>query len=355
MMNTDIAEIKVVKTKNSRINEIDFNNIKFGREFSDHMFSMEYKNGEWQNPEIIPYKNLSFSPAMSALHYGQSIFEGLKAYRNGDDVLTFRAKDNFTRMNKSAHRMCIPEIPEELVSLALKKLLTLDASWVPAGDSNSLYIRPFLFATDEYVGIKPSDNYRFLIFTCPVGSYYAEPLRVKIETEYTRAAYGGVGEAKCAGNYAASLYPAKMAQAKGYHQLVWTDSKEHKYIEESGTMNIMFMIGNKLVTPSLSGAILPGITRDSVLTLAKDWGYTVEERPITVDEIIHAAKNGTLKEAFGAGTAATIADIALIGHEGQNYELPPVENREFSKRVYQFLNNLKRGKEEDKWGWIEKI
>lgn len=355
MMNTDIAEIKVTKTEKSRINEVDFDNIKFGREFSDHMFSMDYKDGQWQNLEITPYRNLSFSPAMSALHYGQSIFEGLKAYREGDDILTFRAKDNFARMNRSAQRMCIPQIPEEIVGHALKKLLELDAKWVPAGDSNSLYIRPFLFATDEYVGIKPSDTYKFIIFTCPVGNYYSEPLKVKIESHYTRAANGGVGEAKCAGNYAASLYPARMAQQKGYHQLVWTDGKEHKYIEESGTMNIMFVIGDKLITPALTGTILPGITRDSVLTIAKDWGYQVEERPVTVDEIINAAKDGSLKEAFGAGTAATIANIKLIGHDSGDYELPPFETREFSNRIYDYFNRLKRGKEDDKWGWIERI
>ncbi len=354
-MNTAISDIKIKKIAQSRIHEVDFDNIKFGREFSDHMFTMEYKDGTWQNLEIKPYQNLSFSPAMSALHYGQSIFEGLKAYRKGDDVFMFRAKDNFARMNRSAHRMCIPEIPEELVHHALKQLLTIDANWVPGGEESSLYIRPFLFATDEYVGIKPSATYKFIIFTCPVGSYYTEPLKVKVETEYTRAAQGGVGEAKCAGNYAASLYPAKQAQENGYHQLVWTDGKEHKYIEESGTMNIMFIIGNKLISPNLSGAILPGITRNSVLTLAKDWGYEVEERPVTVDEIIKAAQTGELKEAFGAGTAATIAQIALIGHEGIDYKLPAIETREFSNRVYDFLNNLKRGNETDKWGWIEKI
>lgn len=355
MMNTDTIEIKVEKTSRSRIHEVDFENIKFGREFADHMFSMDYENGEWQNFQIMPYKNLSFSPAMSALHYGQSIFEGLKAYRNGDDVLTFRAKDNLARMNKSARRMCIPEIPEEIVGLALKKLIKLDANWVPDGEGNSLYIRPFMFATDEYIGIKPSDSYKFIIFTCPVGSYYSEPLRVKIETHYTRASNGGVGEAKCAGNYGASLYPAKMSQEKGYHQLVWTDSKEHKYIEESGTMNIMFVIGNKLITPALTGTILPGITRDSVIKIAHHWGLEVEERPVSVEEVISAAKDGSLKDAFGAGTAATIAHIALIGYDGTDYHLPPLEGREFSNKVFTYLNDIRRGKEEDKWGWIEKI
>ena len=239
-MSTDIAQIKIEKTQHSRINEVDFENIKFGREFSDHMFSMDYIDGAWRNLEIKPYQDLTFSPAMSALHYGQSIFEGLKAYRSGDKVLTFRAKDHFARMNRSAKRMCIPQIPEDLVMDALNTLLSLDKKWVPTGEQNSLYIRPFLFATDEYVGIKPSATYKFIIFTCPVGNYYSEPLRVKIETDYTRAIPGGVGEAKCAGNYAASLYPAKLAQEQGFHQLVWTDAKEDKYIEESGTMNIQF-------------------------------------------------------------------------------------------------------------------
>lgn len=354
-MSIETADIKVIQTSYSRINEVDFSNIKFGREFSDHMFSMNYADGAWSDFTIEPYQNLSFSPAMSALHYGQSIFEGLKAYREGDKILMFRPKDNFARMNRSAERMCIPSIPEELVLNALKELLTIDAQWVPEGEENSLYIRPFLFATDEYVGIKPSQTYKFIIFTCPVGAYYSEPLKVKIETDYTRATAGGVGEAKCAGNYAASLYPAKLAQEEGFHQLVWTDGKEHKYIEESGTMNIMFVVGDKLITPSLSGAILPGITRDSVLTLAKDWGYTVEERPVTVDEIVAAAKSGELKEAFGAGTAATIAQIALINHEGVDYTLPAIKDREFSNKMYNFLNDFKRGREEDKWDWLEII
>lgn len=354
-MSTDIAQIKIVKTQHSRINEVDFENIKFGREFSDHMFSMDYIDGAWRNFEIKPYQDLTFSPAMSALHYGQSIFEGLKAYRSGDKVLTFRAKDNFARMNRSAKRMCIPEIPEELVLDALNTLLSIDKNWVPKGEANSLYIRPFLFATDEYVGIKPSATYKFIIFTCPVGSYYSEPLRVKIETGFTRAIPGGVGEAKCAGNYAASLYPAKLAQEQGFHQLVWTDAKEHKYIEESGTMNIMFVIDGKLVTPSLSGAILPGITRHSVIQIAKDWGMDVEERQVSVEEVVSAAKEGRLEEAFGAGTAATIAQIAEISHDGIDYKLPAIESRKFSNKVYDFLNNFKRGREEDKWNWLEVI
>lgn len=352
-MGTTISTIKITKTTNSRINEVDFENIPFGKVFSDHMFSMDYSNGEWKNFEIIPFQNLNFSPAMSSLHYGQSIFEGMKAYRKEDKIYTFRAKDNFERLNKSADRMCMPNIPNALVMDALEQLLKLDEKWIPDNDSNSLYLRPFMFATDEYVGIRPSETYKFIIFGCPVGSYYTEPLKVKIESHYTRAANGGVGEAKAAGNYAASLYPAKLAKADGYHQLLWTDSKEHKYIEESGTMNVMFVINGKLITPDLSGTILPGITRRSVLEIVRSWGIEVEERKIEVSEIIDAMENGTLQEAFGAGTAATIAQIQTIGYEGKDYTLPTISGRKISNKVLNFLTRLKRGQEEDKWGWIK--
>lgn len=349
----DISSIKITKTTNSRINDVDFDNIPFGKVFSDHMFVMDYADGKWQNFEIKPFQNLSFSPAMSSLHYGQSIFEGMKAYRRDEKVYTFRAKDNFERLNKSAERMCMPHIPNDFVMKALKELLKVDAKWIPDNETNSLYLRPFMFATDEYVGIRPSESYKFIIFCCPVGSYYSEPLKVKIETHFTRAANGGVGEAKAAGNYASSLYPAKLAKADGYHQLLWTDSKEHKYIEESGTMNVMFVIDGKLITPDLSGTILPGITRKSVLEIVKSWGIEVEERKIEVKEVIAALENGTLEEAFGAGTAATIAQIHTIGHQGKDYILPEISERKISNKVLHFLNKLKRGQEEDKWGWIE--
>ena len=352
-MATDISSIKITKTANSRLNEVDFENIPFGKVFSDHMFTMDYVNGEWSNFKIKPFQDLHFSPAMSSLHYGQSIFEGMKAYRKGENIYTFRAKDNFDRLNKSANRMCMPNIPNELVMDALEQLLKIDEKWIPDNDSNSLYIRPFMFATDEYVGIRPSETYKFIIFGCPVGSYYTEPLKVKIESHFTRAANGGVGEAKAAGNYAASLYPAKLAKEEGYHQLLWTDSKEHKYIEESGTMNVMFVIDGKLITPDLSGTILPGITRKSVLKIVKSWGIEVEERKIEVTEILEAMENGKLEEAFGAGTAATIAQIHTIGHEGKNYVLPEIADRKISNKVLNFLNRIKRGQEEDKWGWIK--
>jgi branched-chain amino acid aminotransferase len=355
-MIVETKKINIQKTVESRITSIDFNNLRFGREFSDHMLVMDYADGEWQTPTIKPFENLSISPAMSALHYGQSIFEGMKAYKSdAGEVLLFRPEENMKRMNRSAVRMCMPEIPIDLFKEGLTELMRLDSAWVPPSEDASLYIRPFMFATDEYIGVKPSDTYRFMIFTCPVHGYYTEPLRVKIETEYTRAADGGVGYAKAAGNYAASLYPAKLGQEQGYHQLVWTDGVEHKYIEESGTMNIMFVIGDKLITPSTSQTILSGITRDSVITLAKDWGMTVEERRISVDEIIMAAGDGSLKEAFGAGTAATIAQIAVIGHNGTDFELPEVKTREFSNKVYDHLSELKRGNAEDKFNWVYRL
>ena len=354
-MGTDISSIKITKTENSKINQVDFDNIPFGKVFADHMFVMDYEDGEWKNFEIKPFQDLTFSPAISSLHYGQSIFEGMKAYRKNGKTYTFRAKDNFERLNKSAERMCMPHIPNQLVKDALEQLLTIDKEWIPENETNSLYVRPFMFATDEYVGIRPSSTYKFIIFCCPVGNYYTEPLRVKIESHYTRAANGGVGEAKAAGNYAASLYPAKLANEQGYHQLLWTDSNEHKYIEESGTMNVMFVIDGKLITPSLSGTILPGITRKSVLTVAKDWGYKVEERRITVEEVVTAAKNGTLQDAFGAGTAATIAQIKSIGYNDEILELPAISERELSNKLFDFMNKIKRGMEEDKWGWITKV
>jgi branched-chain amino acid aminotransferase len=267
----------------------------------------------------------------------------------------FRPLDNAARLNKSAERMAIPEVPQEMFMEALTTLLELDKNWVPKEKGASLYIRPYIFATDTYIGIKASDTYKFIIFTCPVGNYYSEPVRVKVEPYYTRAAIGGVGAAKAAGNYAASLYPARMGQKDGYHQLVWTDGLEHKYIEESGTMNIFFMMDGKLITPALNGTILPGITRDSVITIAKNWNIPVEERKVSVEEIEKAAKENRLTEAFGAGTAATIAHIQLMNINGTDYTLPVIEQREFSNKILNFLSELKTGKLPDTFGWIYKV
>ena len=352
----DTLNIDINKTSRSRIKEVDFTNIPFGKVYSDHMFVADFEGGKWNNFRIQPYAPLQLSPANATLHYGQSVFEGMKAYKNkAGEVLIFRPKANFQRLNKSAERMCIPQLSEELFMTGLTELLKLDKDWVPNLPNTSLYVRPFIFAADDYIGIRPSDTYKFMIFTCPVGSYYSEPVKVKIETKYSRAAAGGTGAAKAAGNYAGSLYPALQAHKKGYHQLIWTDALTHEYIEESGTMNVMFLIGDTLLTSPAGDTILAGITRDSVLTLAREWGYKVEERKVRVKEVIEAIENGSLKEAFGTGTAATIAQIAAIGHEDKDYTLPAVETREFSNRVFKALDEIKTGEAEDKWNWVYKL
>lgn len=352
----DMINIAINETSKSKLSEFDQDNLVFGKTYSDHMFVADFVDGKWGDFRIEPYADLSISPANSTLHYGQSIFEGLKAHKaeNGD-VLVFRPEENATRLNKSAVRMCIPELPEEIFMQGLHELLKLDKGWVPDRPGTSLYIRPFIFATDPYIGIKPSETYKFMIFTAPVGAYYAEPVRVKIETEYTRASQGGTGAAKTAGNYAAALYPAVQNQKNGYHQLIWTDGKTHEYIEESGTMNVMFLINDTLITAPTGDTILKGITRDSVIKVARDWGVNVEERPVKVAEVVEAAKNGTLKEAFGAGTAATIAHIKAIGYKGEDYDLPVITDDALSTRLMKALSDIKTGELEDKHNWIFKV
>lgn len=356
-MNIETLDFPIEKVTSSRLSEVDFDNIAFGKTYSDHMFTADFVDGEWQNFKIEPFKNIELSPATSALHYGQAIFEGMKAYRSQseDKVLLFRADKNFERFNLSADRICMPTIPEEIFINGLKELVSIDRNWVPNTPGCALYIRPYMFATDAYIGLKPSETYKFIIFTSPVGSYYAEPVKVKIETHYTRACEGGTGAAKFAGNYAASMYPAKLAQEQGYHQLIWTDAKEHKYIEEAGTMNLMFVLGDTLLTAPASDTILHGVTRRSIIELAREKGMKVEERPIPVQEVVDGLQNGTLKEAFGAGTAATVAHIAQINHEGTDHLLPAVENREFSNWVLGELSDLQRGVKEDNRGWIQKV
>ncbi len=346
-------EITVQASKNSKINQVDFHNIPFGKIFTDHMLLCEYADGDWKSAEILPFQNISVSPAMSALHYGQEIFEGMKAYKNPEGKAgIFRPEMNHRRMNRSAHRMCMPEIPEELFINGLNELIRMDSAWIPTTEGASLYIRPFMVATDEFVGIRPSETYKFIIFCSPVGAYYTEPIKVKIEEHYTRAARGGVGSAKNAGNYGASLYPAALAAKEGFKQILWTDDVEHRWIEESGTMNVFFVIGDKIITPSLDGNILDGVTRDSVITLFSDKGATVEERPISIEEVLTAHQNGELKEAFGAGTAATIAQITDIGYQGSLLSLHPIAARKYSTWVLEQLEGIKRGTLEDKFSWM---
>jgi branched-chain amino acid aminotransferase len=356
----DTLKIDIERIKRSRIPEVDFSNLPFGKVYSDHMLLADYRDGEWKNFRIVPYGHMPISPASPAIHYGQSIFEGMKAYHSSTgEALVFRPSDNLKRLNISAERMCMPSLPEDLFMESLSALLDLDRSWIPTSEGSSLYIRPFMFSADEYIGIRPSQDFTFMIILSPVGAYYSTPVKVKIETHYTRhytrAVQGGTGFAKAGGNYGGAIYPAKLAQDEGYHQLIWTDGKEHQYIEESGTMNVMFVIDNTLVTPALSDSILNGITRDSVLKIARSWGMKVEERKISVTELVDALRNGRVTEAFGAGTAATIAHIELIGHEGTDYTLPPVMKREFANKVYNELEAIKRGTTPDPFGWIVKM
>jgi branched-chain amino acid aminotransferase len=347
----------VHKAAQSKIQSVDWDNLPFGKIFTDHMFVMEYANGTWQQGEILPFGPIDMHPAMSAIHYGQSIFEGMKAYRNQtNEVVLFRPELNAQRFAESAARMCMPAVPEDLFIAAVKQLVQMDQAWVTNKPGYALYIRPFMFATDEFVGIKPSDTYKFVIINSPVGAYYAEPVRVKIEEHYTRAAIGGVGRAKAAGNYGASLYPAKLAQQEGFHQLVWTDAKTHSFIEESGTMNIMFVINDTLITPSEDAdTILRGTTKRTVIEVAKQMGIPVEERTVSVEEIITAAKNNTLQEVFGAGTAATIAQIALIGYRDERIELPALETRQISNRIKDYLDAVKSGEQPDTNHWVLKV
>lgn len=353
---TSTLDIKIEKTPKSRVSDYDINNVPFGKCFSDHMFVAEYSNGAWNKAYIAPYQDVPMSYAMSALHYGQAIFEGMKAYKNDKgEVAMFRPVENLKRMNKSAIRMAMPEVPQELFMNGLNELLKLDSAWVPNSDTGSLYIRPFLIATDEAIGVKISDSYKFVIITCPAGKYYSEPIKVLVETTYFRAVHGGVGFVKAAGNYGRSLYPTKLAQQKGYQQVIWTDSETKQYFEESGTMNVMFLIGDTLLTPGLSDTILDGITRDSVLTLARDWGMKVEERKVSIKEVLEAHEKGTLKEVFGCGTAATIAQIIGIGHNGKDYMLPPVEERKFSPKVDETLRAIRKGRAADTHHWMLKV
>lgn len=356
MQNTSAISIKITKTKHSRIAECDFNNIQFGTIFSDHMFRVDYADGNWGNSEIIPYGNISLAPSLSALHYGQAIFEGMKAFKDqsGNPQL-FRPLDNLRRINKSARRMAMPEIPEALFMEGLKQLVKIDANWIPTKEGSALYVRPFMFATDDFVGVRPSKHFSFIIFCCPVNSYYPKPINVLVEQQYVRAFNGGVGSAKAAGNYGLSMLPTQEAQSKGYDQIIWTDGIEHKYVEESGTTNLFFEVDGKVITPALDGTILEGVTRDSCIQLLRSKGIAVEERKVSIDELIQAYKNGKLTDAFGTGTAALIAKIASITFNGNRMELPQVADRFISNLLYTELEKIRTSQIPDEFGWIVKV
>ena len=348
-------EFPIERTVKSKLSETDFSHLPFGKIFSDHMFQADFNGKEWVNVGIKPYQPLMIDPSSAVLHYGQSIFEGMKVYRSDkDEMLFFRPLENYKRMQRSAVRLSMPSIPEEIFMEGLFRLVDLDTEWVPGGDGNSLYIRPVFFATDPVIGVRPSENYTFLIITSPTGAYYTDELKVRIEKTYSRASRSGTGYAKAAGNYAGALYPTQLAQQAGYNQVIWTDAATNTKVEESGTMNLMFVINGVLVTPSLSPSKLAGITRDSVMEIASHWGMKVEDRDVFVEEVVAALRDGSLTEAFGTGTAANIAPISVIAHEGEDFRVPFAGPESFAARALKFLNDLKAGRVEDTFGWIVK-
>lgn len=339
-MSVSSAEISIRKVEKSRISEIDPADIHFGINYSDHMLIAYYENGEWQQPEIMPFHNLSFSPATTFFHYGQAIFEGVKAYKDpqGNPII-FRPYDNWKRMNRSAERMAMPDVPEEIFIEGMRTLIYLDRDWVPVGGESSLYIRPFMLAIDEFIGVRPAEKFMFIIITSPAGPYYNHPVFIYVQDKFVRAFPGGIGFTKAAGNYGMSMYPTMQIKKMGYDQILWTDGFEHKYVQEIGTMNVFFVIGDKVLTPDITqDTILEGVTRDSVITLLREKGITVEERPINIDEIEEAHKNGQLKEAFGTGTAASIAPICALTYHDDKMLLPPVENWEIANWLKQELS-----------------
>lgn len=347
-----IATIKTRRTTNSRISEVDFNHLEFGKYISDHMLVCDYADGGWREPQIVPYANLSLSPSALALHYGQTVFEGMKAFRMKDGRINiFRIDKHYERFVRSLNRMCMAAPSKEIFVEGLSQLIRLDEAWVPAQSGNALYLRPFVFASEARFGVKVSEEYRFIIFTGPVPTLYADPIKVKVETEYIRAAKGGTGFAKCGGNYGAAFLPTQQARKEGYDQVLWTDGIEHKYIEESGMMNVMFVINDTLITAPLSDSILDGVTRDSLLTLAKDLGYKTEERPIAVAELEKAFRDKTITEAFGAGTAAVVAPIQVIHVNGIDYNLPKYNADKLLYKLKHKLEQIRLGVDTDVHGW----
>jgi branched-chain amino acid aminotransferase len=348
------TDLTITRAERSKLTDINFDNLPFGKYFTDHMLEADFEGGEWKNVEIKPYQPLLLSPSLAALHYGQAIFEGMKAYKNAQGTpFIFRPQANHERFNISAERMQMPPVPEEIFIDGLKKLVQLDKAWIPQKEDHSLYIRPVMFASDEVIGVKPSDTYKFLILLSPTGPYYAAPMRLYVEERYVRAAPGGIGYAKAAGNYGGAMYATARAKEKGYDQVLWTDALEHKYVQEAGTMNVVFIIGNKAVTPDLTDTILAGVTRDSVLTALKELGLTVEERPVSIDELVENYKKGQLHEAFGTGTAATIAPIRELCYRDVVMQWD-TSTWKTAPAVKNLLDDIRAGRAADKWGWMVK-
>jgi branched-chain amino acid aminotransferase len=343
----------ISKVDQSKLKDINLENIPFGKYFTDHMLEVDYENGEWKTVEIKPYQPLLIEPSISALHYGQSIFEGIKAYRNQEGkAFIFRPADNFRRFNNSAERMQMPSVPEEIFMEGMKTLVQLDSNWIPAMENHSLYIRPFMFATDALLGVRPSETYKFMIILSPTGPYYHAPMKIWVEEKYVRAVPGGVGYAKAAGNYGLAMHPTAEAKKRGYDQVLWTDAFDHEYVQECGVMNVIFIIGNKAVTPDLaSGTILDGVTRDSTLTLIRDMGMKVEERPISIHELMAEYKAGNLKEAFGTGTAATISLISELKYKELDMHFQ-VETFQVANTLKAKLNDIRYGRIPDPHQWM---
>jgi branched-chain amino acid aminotransferase len=349
-------DILIQRTGRSKLQELSFDNLPFGKYFSDHMLEADCENGEWKNVEIKPYQPLLLNPSVAALHYGQAIFEGIKAYKNDKgDAFIFRPYENYKRFNISAERMQMPQVPAEIFVEGMKKLVALDKNWIPTKEDHSLYIRPFMFSSDEVIGVRPSDNYKFLIILSPTGPYYNAPMHIYVEEKYVRAVAGGVGFAKAAGNYGAAMYATAQAKRKGYDQVLWTDAFEHKYVQEIGTMNVFFIIGNTAITPDLEqGTILDGVTRQSSITLLKEMGFTVEERHLSIDDIIDAYKTGLLYEVFGTGTAATISLINELRYEDFVMQFE-VDKWRTAPLLKKWLTDIREGRREDKYGWMLKV
>ena len=349
--------IKITNVAESRVNELDSSNLQFGKQYSDHMLICDFEDGVWQEPSIVPYGDITMSPATTFIHYGQSLFEGIKAYRrkNGE-VAIFRPRDNWARFNVSARRMAMAEVPEELFMEGMRKLIEIDKDWVPDSEGSSLYIRPFMFGTDAFIGVKPADTFRFMIITSPAGAYYSKPTRIYVQNKFVRAFPGGIGFTKAAGNYGACMLPMLETKKLGYDQILWTDGYTHKNVQEIGTMNVFFVFGNTVVTPDLSeGTILAGVTRDSVIRLLREKVMSVEERAISIEEIETNYRNGQLKEAFGAGTAAVIAPISELFYNGETLMLPPVETWDVSNFIKKELADIRYGNIPDTHSWMYKV
>ena len=345
----------VDKAKTSKIHEVDFNNLSFGNVYTDHMLVCHYENGAWQAPEVVPYQPVTLAPSAKIFHYGQSIFEGMKAYKDTEGkIWLYRPLDNFKRLNKSAHRMAIPELPESYFMEGLKALLQVDQDWVPTTPESSLYIRPFIFASGTGLKASPADAYTFMLICAPSGPYYSGSLKVRIEEKYARAANGGVGYAKAGGNYAGQFYPTHLASQKGYQQVIWTDDHAHEFIEEAGSMNIFVRINDTLLTAPTSDRILDGITRKSLLEIAKQEGIATEVRKISVQEIVKAAQDGTLKEMFGAGTAAVVSPIDAFGYQDQEYALPKLTDS-YAALLKKKITDIQYNRAEDPFGWRYKV